>query len=188
VNVESAEDRSAPDREGRFAALYELSFPAIYGYVVRRVDAAEVRDLVQEVFATTWRSADRIPDPPADRLWLFGVAHGAVQRSHRSLFRRRRLTDRLASERTSAVGSYPSDDPLGARLDTAIAHLRARDRELLRLILWDDLDRIIVAELLGCSVNAVDIRYHRAMSRLRARLLTTQIDEIRAEPNPATES
>lgn len=170
MSAESTKDRTAPDQEDRFAALYEMSFRAIYAYVVRRVDASEVSDVVEDVFATAWRSGDRIPYPPADRLWLFGVAHRAVQRSHRSAFRRRRLTDRLAAERTSAAGSNfsASDDPLNARLGAAVTHLRTRDRELLRLILWDDLDRATVAGLLGCSVNAVDIRYHRAISRLRA--------------------
>jgi RNA polymerase sigma-70 factor (ECF subfamily) len=187
VTAKSAEDRAPPDWASRFATLYEQYFPVIYAYVVRRVTSADVRDVVQEVFTAAWRSAGHVPDPPADRLWLFGVAHRAVQRSHRSVFRRRRLTDRLAAERPSGSVPDASDDSPTARVATAIAHLRPRDRELLQLTLWDDLDRSTVAELLGCSVNAVDIRYHRAMSLLRSRLVTNQADERRTEPNPVTE-
>jgi RNA polymerase sigma-70 factor (ECF subfamily) len=187
VTLPSEESHPADD-EARFAALYDASFHAIYSYVLRRVGPTEVRDVVQEVYTTAWRTAKAIPKPPEDRLWLFGVAQRTIQHSHRGLLRRSRLQDRLERTELPPVEESPAD-PLNARLESAIAHLRARDRELLRLILWDELDRADVAHLLGCSVNAVDIRYHRAVSRLRDGLATAKpAVEPRTSPEPATGS
>ena len=183
-----SEESHPADDEARFAALYDASFHAIYSYVLRRVGPTEVRDVVQEVYTTAWRTAKAIPKPPEDRLWLFGVAQRTIQHSHRGLLRRSRLQDRLERTELPPVEESPAD-PLNARLESAIAHLRARDRELLRLILWDELDRADVAHLLGCSVNAVDIRYHRAVSRLRDGLATAKpAVEPRTSPEPATGS
>ena len=48
--------------------------------------------------------------------------------------------------------------------------LRPRDRELVRLIAWEQLSHAEVANMLGCSVNAVAIRWHRSIKRLRNKL------------------
>jgi RNA polymerase sigma-70 factor (ECF subfamily) len=49
----------------------------------------------------------------------------------------------------------------------ALARLNERDREILRLSTWDDLDRHEIARVLGINENAVDQRLHRARRRLR---------------------
>lgn len=160
--------------DDRFTSLYEKHFECIYAYVVRRADPSEVNDLVQEVFAAAWRSAAHIPEPPEDRLWLYGVARRAVSRSRWGLARRRRLQERLASMPAPRPCPAELPDLLAAELLEAMDHLRSRDREVLQLVIWDDLSRPEVARLLGCSVNAVDIRFHRATKRLRSRLASTE--------------
>lgn len=188
VTDEPAGDPSTPGRDERFAALYETHFEAIYAYVRRRAEPSDVTDILQEVFAAAWRSANRIPDAPEDRIWLYGVARRVVQRSRWKVLRRRQLLDRLETEPVTTGVQGDFSDLLPSRLDDAFAHLRARDRELLRLIIWDELDRTEVARLLGCSVNAVDIRFHRATGRLRSRLVTAQATgRVRPDPSPATE-
>jgi RNA polymerase sigma-70 factor (ECF subfamily) len=188
VTDEPAVDSASIKRDERFAALYADYFEAIYVYVLRRAAPSDVADILQEVFAAAWRSDDRMPDAPEDRIWLYGVARRVVQRSRWNVVRRHRLLDRLETEPVIAGAQGAISDPLQARLDAAIAHLRERDRELLRLILWDQLDRSDVALLLGCSVNAVDIRFHRAIGRLRSGLVTAQAtDRARPDHSPAAE-
>jgi RNA polymerase sigma-70 factor (ECF subfamily) len=53
---------------------------------------------------------------------------------------------------------------------TVIDKLGADDRELVKLIVWDGLTHAEVATLLGCSTNAVGIRWHRPLKRLRSEL------------------
>jgi RNA polymerase sigma-70 factor (ECF subfamily) len=171
-----------------FASLYEENFTDIYGYVLRRVGAVEVSDVVQDVFATAWRSAARMPEAPQDRLWLYGIARRAVQHSQRSLFRRGRLQHCLETEPNEATGQARIADQLDLRLARAVGHLRHKDQEVLRLILWDEIDRSDVAVILGCSPNAVDVRFHRDLERLRARFAITQATGgVGCDPKPAPE-
>ncbi len=45
------------------------------------------------------------------------------------------------------------------RFLAAMDRLRPADREALRLVLWDDLSHADAAAVLGCSVNAFELRY-----------------------------
>lgn len=65
----------------------------------------------------------------------------------------------------------------GDRVRAAIARLREADREVLALVLWERLSHSEVAELLGCSTNAVAVRLHRARARLRRLLEEDQLLE-----------
>jgi hypothetical protein len=83
-------------RECRFRSLYEEHYRSIQAYAVRRVGSPDdVADVVAEVFTIAWRRLARIPEPPADRLWLYGVARRVVAGKLRSARRRRQLTARL---------------------------------------------------------------------------------------------
>ena len=81
-----------------FEAFYERHLPSIAGYVQRRVASDDSEDIVAQVFLVAWRRFEEIPVPPADRLWLFGVARRMVADHRRSTFRRRRLHERLLRE------------------------------------------------------------------------------------------
>ena len=53
---------------------------------------------------------------------------------------------------------------------TALATLKATDREALLLVYWEQLSYAEAAQVLGCSANAVGIRVHKAKARIRALL------------------
>jgi RNA polymerase sigma-70 factor (ECF subfamily) len=67
------------DAERRFAALYQAYYRPILAYAVRRVAPAEdAADVVADVFTTAWRRIGELPEAPADRLWLYGVAQRVI--------------------------------------------------------------------------------------------------------------
>jgi RNA polymerase sigma-70 factor (ECF subfamily) len=72
-----------------------------------------------------------------------------------------------------------ADDPTfdAERIQDAIASLKPSDREVFCLIVWDELDNQSAARILGCSVNTVTVRLHRARVRLRAQLAEVGIVE-----------
>ncbi len=60
------------------------------------------------------------------------------------------------------------------RVQEAIARLKPSDRDVLSLVLWEQLSHSEAAQVLGCSVNAVGLRLHKVKSRLRKELVPGQ--------------
>lgn len=156
----------------RFEALYTGSYQEISGYVRRRVPPDAADDVVAQVFTVAWRRLGQVPSPPQDRLWLFGVARNCAADHQRATARWLRLRARLSQEPGAAAhvpgpGTTDGTAPdLGPAL-AALASLRPRDREALQLVLWDELSHTEAAAVLGCSVNAFELRYRRARNRVR---------------------
>jgi RNA polymerase sigma factor (sigma-70 family) len=155
------------DRATSFESMYSEHFHDIALYVARRVGPDEVQDVVSKVFLVAWRRFERVPTPPEDRLWLFGVARRCVANHSRAATRANRLRSKLAHEESFVRMLSPSPDP---RIDLVVAamdRLKSLDREALRLVLWDDLSHGEAARALGCSENAFEIRYRRARKSVR---------------------
>lgn len=163
----------APD-EGDFRALYEGHVGAVHGYFARRVPPADAGDLVADVFVVAWRRWAEMPAAADERrMWLFGVARRVLADCRKSARRRDRLAQRLRTAR--GAGAQPPLEPgrpasdADALLAAALAQLSPADREVLALVAWDRLSHAEAASLLGCTVNAFDIRLHRARKRLASR-------------------
>jgi len=165
----------------RFEALYTGSYREITGYVRRRVPPDAADDVVAQVFTVAWRRFGEVPGPPQDRLWLFGVARNCAAEHHRAATRRLRLRTRLSQE-PAAVAHVPgpgSPDHDPGPVLAALASLKPRDREALQLVLWDELSHAEAAAVLGCTVNAFELRYRRARNRVRDAIAAAWADAAR---------
>lgn len=163
-----------------FSDLYDRHAPAIRSYCSRRVRRQDVDDAVSEVFAVAWRRIDDVPDDGTELYWLYGVARNAIRNLDRSGRRRSRLVERLRSlgrstEETPEVQLVRSEEIRGVL--TALSRLRASDQEVLRLRMWEELDRHEVAEVFGISPAAADMRINRAVRRMAAELRRTGVAE-----------
>ena len=174
-------DSPAVSAAERFEALYTGSYQEISGYVRRRVPPDSADDVVAQVFTVAWRRFGQVPGPPQDRLWLFGVARNCAAEHHRAATRRLRLRTRLSQE-PAAVAHVPGpggpDHDPGPVL-AALASLKPRDREALQLVLWDELSHAEAAAVLGCTVNAFELRYRRARNRVRDAIAAAWADAAR---------
>ncbi len=167
--VTALEQRAVDAAEKRFTHLYEVHYRAILAYVARRLDSmASAQDLTEETFLVAWRKLDQVPPDEEGLYWLYGVARNLLANHHRRTSRRRSIAARF---RLEGDAPEPPEDQL-IRNDEARAvlegleRLRDQDRELIRLAYWDELPHAAIAELLGCSRNAVGVRLHRAVKRL----------------------
>jgi RNA polymerase sigma-70 factor (ECF subfamily) len=174
------DDAGCPDPlEQRFRDLYQRHYRLIRAYALRRTCSAEdAADVVSDTFTITWRRIRDVPAPPADRLWLYGVARRVIGGRQRSAGRHRNLLARLVSSHPAGdtpgpVADPAPADPATAAVRAALGRLGPLDREALQLVVWDGLSHLEAAEVLGCSPNAVGIRIHRAKARLRADLSST---------------
>lgn len=153
----------------RFTVLFERTHQALLAYAVRRVaDPADAADVVADTFLIAWRRLDVIPRDH-ERAWLFGVARKVLGNNNRSDRRRRAMAARLRSELATAPQvSIPGvhSTALGRALD----QLNETDRELLRLVAWEELSHDELAVSLGINGGAVRARLHRARQRLQVLL------------------
>jgi RNA polymerase sigma-70 factor (ECF subfamily) len=76
------------------------------------------------------------------------------------------------------------DDPI---LGLAFSGLGERDREVLRLVAWEQLSLREAATVLGCTPVACRVRFHRAKRRLKARLDELERASGAARPAPHPE-
>jgi RNA polymerase sigma factor (sigma-70 family) len=159
--------RVSDQRKTEFERVYSLHLRDITAYVARRIPREEVDDVVAKVFVVAWRRFEDVPAQPEDRLWLFGVARRCVAHHRRSALRQGRLRMRLANEITIVqIPSQRADHRYDLVLK-AMERLKPLDREALRLVLWDELSHADAAVVLGCSVNAFELRYRRARNSVR---------------------
>ena len=166
----------AEDRD-RFERIYRENFRAVLRFAVARIDPERAKDAAAETFLVAWRRLDEVPAEP--RPWLLGVARKVIAGQFRSESRRDALALRLEAERSDAGGA----DLAGVLADrdevlTAFAALRERDREVLRLVTWDELGPADAADVLGVTRVAFAVRLHRARRRLERAL------ELESPPAP----
>jgi RNA polymerase sigma factor (sigma-70 family) len=168
-------------REARFNQLYDDHFDAIRRYVWRRAPL-NADDVAAETFLIAWR---RLDDVPANALpWLITVARSTLLNERRRSRRQTAVSDRLAAEPAPPPAGEP--DAVGSVLiEAALAVLSERDREVLLLSVWEDLDRAAIADALGCSRTNVSVRLHRARRRF-AEELERQTPAANSSLRPAT--
>jgi RNA polymerase sigma-70 factor (ECF subfamily) len=165
------------DRERRFVELYERHYADVLAYARRRAGEAAARDVTAEVFLAAWR---RLDDAEARRLpWLYRTAALTLANWRRAQRRQDRVAGRLAGEPARHGEDHAERH---ARHEPVLAAVRAlpdRDRELILLVTWEQLDVRAAAVVVGCSAGSAAVRLHRARRRLRAVLPSiTDLKEV----------
>lgn len=166
-------DRQAA--QGEFERLFNEHYGELVRFASARVSSAAAQDIVAEVFTITWR---RWREVPADsrRAWLYGVTRRVVANELRRMARQSRLRDVLGRDREPHAGDV-SEVPAEHRLVHAgLARLNDRDVEVLRLVLWEELDAATAAAALGCTQAALRVRLHRARRRLAQAMTAVSAD------------
>ena len=163
-----------PDAAARFRALFDGEHAVVLRYCLRRVAAPEdAADALAETFLVAWRQLDAVPRGTEARYWLLAVARRVVANARRGELRRDQLADRLRDHVRTRAGATTT--PSGADdVRAALARLGDDDRELLTLVAWEELTPTEAGRVLGISAGTARVRLHRARSRLRRALHTTE--------------
>lgn len=176
--VEQGALRRDPDPKGNLPPDFEAWFndhrASVYRYVRFRVANREVaEDLTSDVFLKALRSLRRYDaSRSAPRTWLVRIARNAVTDHLRALRRRGSLhvsLDRvpdLVSAAPSQEERMLKEERIQALLNGAQL-LREGDQEILSLRYGAGLGNQEIADALEISSNAVAVRLHRALKRLK---------------------
>ncbi len=164
----------APDLPQDFAQWHRDHRPAVYRYVRFRVATRETaEDVTSDVFLKALRSIKRYDSKrAAPRTWLLRIARNAVTDHLRSLKRRGSL--HVSLDRVPDLVSQVQSQEERLLKEERIQHLlngtkllRQADQEILSLRYGSGLDNNEIAEALGVSSNAVAVRLHRSLKRLK---------------------
>ncbi len=150
---------------------------SVYAYVAYRIGAGpDAEDATSEVFARALRYKSRYDSAKGTPIaWLLGIA--------RRVLAERATDDRLTIAdvpEAAAPGALEDDSVNRMTMQSAVATLGERDRELVALRYGADLTAAQIGELLDLSPNAVEVALHRALRRLRIELEGAAVSEPRA--------
>lgn len=182
------------------AVLWHRHAATVIRFCIRRCETADdVADAVAETFLVAWRAAGRYrPETPTAAPWLLGIARRTVARQHRTVAGSRRLAQRLArradgwprfaDEEYAAVDAAVDAAQQAPAIKAALRALPARERQVLELVAYDELDPTEAARVLGVSPNAARLRLARARRRLRERFPDVSaelVGPVRRDARPA---
>jgi RNA polymerase sigma factor (sigma-70 family) len=138
-------------------------------YLQRRVGRLVAEELLAEVWIAAFGSRGTYDGTYDDaRPWLFGVARNTLRRH----WRNQRPEDLVGDLDDLALGSDPwptvDDRVHGADLlRHALAHLRPNQREVLTLVVWEELSIADAARTLGIPAGTARHALHQARLSLR---------------------
>jgi RNA polymerase sigma-70 factor (sigma-E family) len=160
------------DKAG-FAEFFAASWdPCLRAVAATTGDLALAEDQLAEAFARAWARWHKVSRHPAPRAWVVRTAINAGA----SWWRRR------AKETPLAGADVAATDIQGTGLDAtvlvALRRLPARQREVVVLRVFLDLDVDTTAGQLGIAPGTVRAHLARAMAALRAELAPATTTEI----------
>ena len=169
TNSMSDEELMAQVRNGvgeMLGVLFERYHVPLFNFYRKLTgDRAVSEDLVQEVFfrILKYRHSYRVETP--FRAWMYQIARNA-RVDH---LRKRRTETSWEPEMSPVV--EPTDTAQRSQeavlLHAALMRISEEKREVLVLSRFQDLKYEEIAQLLGCEVNTVKTRVHRALQELR---------------------
>lgn len=161
----------------------------LYRYLLRLLqNETEAGDVAQEAFVRVYLHRGRFRPGNKFSSWLFAIATNLA----RDLQRHRARHPQVALEAPSDAAGHDFREVLpetrpdpGQELEladrvaavrSAVAELPADLREALVLSFYEEKSHAEIAEILDCSVKAVEMRIYRARQQLRSVLEETQRD------------
>lgn len=149
----------------------------VYRYL-QDYDAAQ--DLMQETFLRAYKARERYEVKAKFSTWLFQIAvnlclnerRSRSYRSHDSIeaMAGQTVPRELKDTRTLDPAAQSRRAELAALVRAAVAALPAEERAMVILAKWEEKSYEEIAEIMGCSVDAVKSRLYRARKTLREQL------------------
>lgn len=148
------------------------------------LDGNEAAELAQEAFVKLFFQRGRFRTDARFAPWLLTIAAN-LARNRRRWWRRHPAVSLEATNEAAAAGLVPAWEPAepsagpaeralaaerAAGVRAAVAALPHELREVVVLAEFEELPQVEIADILGCTAKAVEMRLYRARERLRRSL------------------
>jgi RNA polymerase sigma-70 factor (sigma-E family) len=159
--------------QAEFAEFFQASWePCMRAVIASTGNSQRAEDQVAEAFARAWVSWRKVSRHPAPRAWVVRTALNTGV----SWWRRRSHELPLADHDAADPGELGGG--MDASLLTALRRLTARQREVIALRVFLDLDTETIASQLGIAPGTVRAHLSRAVATLRHELAAAQTLEV----------
>lgn len=160
--------------EAAFHEFYNALSDRVFAYLIPRVhNRDEALDALQEIFLALWSARLRFlyVNDASVYGFVFTIARRTLAKHYESRRKSKAIEERLDDER------YDMDiDMLGDvhTVERALPQLSEKDQHIVTLRYWNGLSFAEIAEIEQSSENAIRVRHHRALEKLRAIIETHQ--------------
>lgn len=164
--------RATTDEEA-FEELYEYFFPRVYNFIFARLkNVADADDVASITFMKMNENLESYdPTKAAFSTWLFRIASNALI-DHTRRHENKNETewddslDPAAPEREEPESVMMSGET-NRELLAALSKLNERERRIVELKFWGDLDTHAIAEILSMTEGNVRVTLHRTLGKLK---------------------
>jgi RNA polymerase sigma factor (sigma-70 family) len=161
------------DNQSEFAEFFAASWdPCLRAVAAGTGDMTLAEDQTAEAFARAWASWHKVARHPAPRAWVVRTALNTG-----ASWWRRRSKETALDSHDIAVADGPGTG-VDAPLLAAVRRLPARQREVIALRVFLDLDIDTTARQLGIAPGTVRAHLSRAVAALRDELAPTTTTEV----------
>jgi RNA polymerase sigma factor (sigma-70 family) len=170
LGLAEAEERAMDDVELR--RELERAHADCFGWAMACCgrDRDDAEEVLQTVYLTVLDGRARYDARSSFRTWLFGVIRRTAASERRKAWLRalllKREADGLKPEAPAPPDAEVERDSRCRGLRHALAHLAARQREVLQLVFYHDLTVDEAAAVMGVSVGSARTHYARGKARL----------------------
>ena len=165
------------NEQAEFADFFQASWEPCLRAVVAVVGSRQLaEDQVAEAFARAWGSWRKVRRHPAPKAWVVRTALNTGASWWRRRSREMPLADHDLTALSGPDGAGGLDDGgggLDASLLTVLRRLPARQREVIALRIFLDLDTDTIARQLGIEAGTVRVHLSRGVTALRRELTIT---------------
>jgi RNA polymerase sigma-70 factor (ECF subfamily) len=138
-------------------------------------NATDAEDAVQEAFIRVLRHRDTLHEVRDQRVWLIRIVWNVVLDRKRRLKTRPETDDVSELARVLPVGGMSADERVAAaqyhaHVLSCVEQLPAKERQVLMLSAFEELNSVEIAEVIGISESSVRSRLFRARNLMAALL------------------
>jgi RNA polymerase sigma factor (sigma-70 family) len=157
-----------------YASLHQNLYPSLYHYLLKMVKDEELADdLLQDVFVKIWTKRVQIGNIKNVQAYFFTAARSAAINHFRREKRINEKLDRIPGpdmefNREDVIIATENDTELKLAITDALNNLPARQREIIYLKFYEDMDYARIAEITGIRYQSVINHVFRAVQTLRS--------------------
>ena len=154
--------RAEPDG---LRALYDRHHAGLYRFLRAALSRSDAEEVLQDVFLTAWRNANRFQERSSVASWLYGIARNLARNANRQVRRRERREMPLEVDLAADPQARAFEEVL-----QAVRALAIHERQVVELVHLGELSLQETAKLLGIPLGTVKSRLHNARKHLQVRL------------------